>query len=81
MSEQSKCLGFRIIGALFWDYNPDAIVIPDLKLHKQYLAKRKDLKDYTSIINLRKELFKKARKNNIPLFKDIISVTEYLEKL
>lgn len=80
MSEQSKCLGFRIIGALFWDYNPDAIVIPDLKLHKQYLAKRKDL-DYTSIINLRKELFKKARKNNIPLFKDIISATQYLENL
>ena len=80
MNEQTKLLGFRIIGALFWDYLPDAIVIPDLKTHKKYLLKRKDL-DYDTVINIRKELFKKARKNNIPLFKNIINATDYLENL
>ena len=80
MSEQSKILGFRIIGALFWDYLPDAIVIPDLKIHKKYLSKRIDL-NYDNVINIRKELLKKAKKHKIPLFKNINSATEYLEKL
>ena len=33
MNEQTKLLGFRIIGALYWEYLPDAIVIPPLKQH------------------------------------------------
>lgn len=45
MLEQSKQLGYRIIGALFWEYIPDAIVIPPLKIHKKYMLSRKDLKN------------------------------------
>ena len=80
MSEQTKSFGFRIIGSLFWDYSPDAIIIPKLKLHKKYLLNRKDL-NYNIVMNIRKELFKRAKKNKIPLFDNVEDATSYLEKL
>ena len=63
MSEQSKKLGYRIIGSLFWEYIPDAIVIPPLEIHKKYISNRKDLK-YNNVIKIRKFLFRHAKKNN-----------------
>ena len=39
MLEQSKKLGYRIIGAPFWEYKADA-VIPPLKYSKMYAKKR-----------------------------------------
>ena len=80
MSEQSKLLGYRIIGSLFWEYIPDAIVIPPLELHKKYIKNRKDLV-YEDVINIRKFLFKHAKKNKIPIFENIIDSTKYLENL
>jgi broad-specificity NMP kinase len=41
--EQSKQLGYRIIGSLFRVYVPDAIVIPPLKTYKEWIKNRKDL--------------------------------------
>jgi hypothetical protein len=79
MSEQSKILGFRIIGSLFWKYKPDAIVILPLYLHKKYLLSRNDL-DYKNVIGIRKELFRHAKKYNIPKFNNIIDAVNYLEK-
>lgn len=80
MSEQTKLLGYRIIGALFWEYKADAIVIIPEKLHKQYLSKRKDLK-----LNTVKEIIKylrdHAKKNKIPIFDSILAATNYLENL
>ena len=80
MSEQTKQLGYRIIGALFWEYKADAIVIIPEKLHKQYLSKRKDLnlKTVTEII---KYLREHAKKYNIPIFDNILDATKYLENL
>lgn len=80
MSEQSKLLGYRIIGSLFWEYIPDAIVIPPLELHKNYIKKRKGL-IYENVVNIRQLLFKHAKKNNIPIFDNINDATNYLENL
>lgn len=42
IQEQSKDLGFRILTALFWEnIQADAIVIPDFKIHKTYISKKK----------------------------------------
>lgn len=80
MSEQSKLLGYRIIGSLLWEYIADAIVIPPLELHKKYMANRKDL-IYKNVINIRRILFRHAKKNKIPIFDDIVDATNYLENL
>jgi len=40
--DQSKQLGYRIIGSLFWTYIPDASP-PPLKAHKEWIKNRKDL--------------------------------------
>ena len=40
MSEQSKLLGYRIIGSLFYTYKADAVVILPLELHKLYIKKK-----------------------------------------
>lgn len=80
MSEQSKFFGYRIIGSLFFEYIPDAIVIPSLELHKKYLVTRKDL-IYKNIIEIRKVLFRIAKKNKVPLFDNIKDATNYLENL
>ena len=80
MSEQTKLLGYRIIGALFWDYKADAIVIIPEKLHKQYLSKRKDL-NLKTVMEITKYLREHAKKYNIPIFDNILDATKYLENL
>ena len=42
MLEQSKQLGYRVIGSLFWAYVPYAIVIPPLKTHKEWIKIEKN---------------------------------------
>jgi len=32
--------GLQVLGALFWEFEADAIVNIDLKLHQQYVAQR-----------------------------------------
>jgi len=80
ISEQSKLLGYRLIGSLFWNYAADAIVILPLKIHKKYIEKRKDL-NYKNILSIRKILYNQAKKYKIPLFDNIIDAVEYLENL
>ena len=43
MLEQSKIFGFRIIGALFWEYKADAVVLIPFEQHKLYYKSRSDL--------------------------------------
>lgn len=78
MLEQSKALGYRVIGSLFWKFIPDAIVIPDLKTHKKYLARRKDLKLET-VINIRNILRKIADSNDVPIFKSCEEAADFLD--
>ena len=81
MLEQSKLLGYCVIGALFWEYVPDAIVIPPLKIHKQYMNKRKDLKNNNMPLKVRKILEDMAEKNNVPVFESCEKAAKYLKNL
>ena len=80
MSEQTRSLGYRIIGALFWEFKADAIVLLPLDLHKKYLSKRKDL-NLKIVLDIRNYLSEHAKKNKIPIFDSIIDATKYLENL
>ena len=80
MLEQSRCYGFRIIGALFWEYKADAVVIPPLKQHKLYAESRKDL-DLNKIKNMRKIFSSHAKKKKIPVFQTINDAVNHLEKI
>ena len=80
MSEQTRSLGYRIIGALFWEFKADAIVLLPLELHKKYLSKRKDL-NLKIVMDIRNYLSEHAKKNKIPVFNNIIDAKNYLEKL
>ena len=64
--EQSKMLGFRLIGSLYYNYIPDAILI-----HEAYINKRNNDNDYPldkdNVFMIRNELIKKAKDNNIPI--------------
>ena len=66
--------------ALFWEYKADAIVMIPLKLHKEYLSKRKDL-NLKTVMEIRKYLSEHAKKNKIPVFDNILDATNYLENL
>lgn len=83
ISEQSKSYGYRLIGALYWDYKADAIVIPELKKHKEFVLKRnKENKfplELKMVMNIRKDCYNKAKKYKIPIFKTILEAVEYLE--
>ena len=78
ISEQTKLLGYRIIGSLFWNYKADAIVIPPIELHKHYLLNRYDL-DLEFVLQVRNILLEQSKKDNIPLFTNINSAIQFLE--
>lgn len=79
MLEQSKLLGYRIIGAPFWEYKADAVVIPPLKIHKMYAKKRKDLNEKL-IMELRKIFRDHAKKYKIRVFETIEDAVNYINK-
>ena len=70
ITEQSKQLGFWLIGSLFWEYKADAIVIPPWNIHSEYIKKRSDL-DPNVVKDIRKLLFKHAKLMKIPIFSSI----------
>lgn len=78
MLEQSKIYGYRIIGALFWEYKADAMIIPPIKQHKAYMLNRKDL-DIKQINKMRKVFSNHAKKFKIPIFKSIKEAVAYLK--
>ena len=76
--EQSKSLGYRIIGSPFWECKADAIVIPSLKTHSEYVSKRIDLNNDT--IDTLRTIFKKhGCDNNIRIFESINEAVTFLE--
>ena len=79
MLEQSKLYGYKMIGALFWEYKADAIVIPPLELHTLYASTRKDL-DLCKIQKWRNTFLEHAEKYNIPVFDSIIEAVKYTNK-
>ena len=82
--ELCKSLGFRIIGALFWQHVPDAIVILDEKIHSKYIDERNKLDtknklDKKFVFSVKTDLIEKSKKYNIPIFKSINDAIKHLD--
>ena len=84
MLEQSKLMGFRIIGSLFWEYKADAMVMPPLKIHKEYVKNRKssEFKLDPKTLNKMRKLFRNhAKKFKIPIFSSVDDAVKYISSL
>ena len=82
--EQSKLLGIRLIGSLYYNYIPDAIVILDEDLHSKYIDQRNKLDktntlDKKFVFNVKTDLIEKSKQFNIPIFKSINDAIKHLE--
>jgi hypothetical protein len=82
--EQSKLLGLRLIGSLYYNYIPDAIVILDEDLHSKYIDQRNKLDktntlDKKFVFNVKTDLIEKSKQFNIPIFKSINDAIKHLE--
>ena len=81
LCEQSRELGFRLIGALYYSYVPDAIVIPPLKIHYEYMKLREfDQKMIDKTIDIRDKLYTMSFKHNVDVFETVESAIEKLTK-
>ena len=80
ITEQSKLLGYKLIGSLFWQYVPDAIVIIPLELHNEYLKSRPDL-TYRKVMEIRSFLQQHAKTYNIPVFDNIEDAVKFVDNL
>lgn len=65
-----RSLGFRVIGSLYEAFVPDAVVIIDEALHKEYTSKRDDV-SWDFAMQQRKMLTSLAKKHKVPIFKTI----------
>jgi len=80
MLEKCKQEGYRIIGSLFWTYKADAIVIPELEQHRQFIQTRPDL-NLDNVIKIRDILSKQVEEYNIPVFLNCQDAVDYVENL
>ena len=69
----------KIIGALFWDYNPICIVIPKIQTHLEYIKKRNMNVDY--VMEIRNFLIKKAKKEKIKICATCEEAHHFVKKL
>ena len=69
--------GKVILGSLFWDFVPDAIVIIKENQHRKQVENRNDL-TWESVCEINKFLFNHAKKYNIPIFNDFNSCAHYI---
>ncbi len=89
ITEQAKKYGFWIIGVDCYSILPDAVVIPNLETHKQYLQIRADdpkndggqtIDKLDSILRARR-YFESFAEKGVPIFRSIAEATDYLAKL
>lgn len=80
MLEQSRQYGYKILTSTFFEFNGDALVLPKIKDHKDYVAKRKDL-NWKDVFHLRKKFEWFAKKYfEMPIFETFDEAIEYLNK-
>ena len=60
--------GVWIVGSLFWEYVPDAIVVLNEAEHRKWVAKRDDL-DWASARKVRGFLQKHGREHGVPVYR------------
>lgn len=86
ITTQAKRLGFWIIGVDCYSILPDAVVIPDLETHKQYLQIRTDdpnndgghtIDRLDNVLRARKYMESFAEKG-VPIFKSMEEAASYL---
>ena len=65
--EEYRNKGQFILGSLFWEYVPDAIVIIDEKEHERRVSLRSDL-SWEDVKNIRDFLIQHAHNHNVPVF-------------
>ena len=86
ITEQAKKLGFWIIGASSVNMIPDAIVMPDLETHLNYI-KYRETHNYDGGIksdNLEKikrirKYYSRFKENGVPIFKSVDEAVYYIE--
>ena len=64
-TKNTRCM--NIIGSLWWDIKPDAVVITPQKTHKARVLQREDLQ-WERVASLTQALIDHAIKNNIPIY-------------
>ena len=72
-----KYLGMNILGCLFYEYIPDAVVIIDKNIHNKYILKRKDL-NYNFVLKIIHILEIMASKYNIILFDNLEDLNSFV---
>ena len=77
MSGEVKAYGLRVLGALFWDYPADAVVLLPEDQHQKYVAKRKDL-SWKRVKEIREVIQEVATRYKTPVFESIQAATEHI---
>ena len=77
MSAEVKAYGLRVLGALFWDYPADAVVLLPEDQHREYVAKRKDL-SWKRVKDIREVIQEGAIRYKTPVFESIQAATEHI---
>ena len=72
--------GLWVVGALFWVYVPNAIVILDEALHRKWVAKRDDL-DWDFAKGVRDFLEKHSKKHSVPVYKNWNDIVAWVHSL
>ena len=76
-------VGLWVVGSLFWDYVPNAIVIIPEDMHRVYTDRRKDL-NWKGVKKVRLFLEKMSRKHNVfvfPNFNELQTVAELYKSI
>ena len=61
--------GLWVVGSLFENYIPDAILLLDIKQHRKWVEKREDL-DWDTANDVRNLLEDMSRKNGVKIYRD-----------
>ena len=72
-----KYLGMNILGSLFYEYIPDAVVIIDKNVHNKYIDKRTDL-EYNYVLKIIHILEIMVFKYNIILFDNLENLNSFV---
>lgn len=66
-----------MIGSLYWDFVPDAIVLIDPVIHRERVRKRHDLHWHT-VAEVVRDLQEKALRYGVPVFDSFDKASEYV---
>jgi len=72
--------GKKILGSLFWEIKPDAIVNIDHEEHRRRVAHRRDL-NWNNVLRIKTTLNVIGNKNSIPFFSNFTDAIQYCNKL